>query len=167
MWVTRWEFRMLVKFISDPRWAKPWGRMIYLQISFNITSASVAAGGVRMWGCKGGGAHSHASPLLCMRVSVLRPQRFIDVGRVTSRGPNAFNYNTLLPNKSNRPYPLGPLWRIAFNSRDPDIFYDRIMHYSPFRFFAFFIPPGFSRFGRTLRKIFTALSYFLLLLTCL
>lgn len=27
-------------------------------------------------------------------------RRFIDVDRVTSRGPNAFNYNTLLPNKS-------------------------------------------------------------------
>lgn len=29
------------------------------------------------------------------------PQRFIDVDRVTSRGLRSFNYNTLLPNKSN------------------------------------------------------------------
>lgn len=28
------------------------------------------------------------------------PRRFMVTDRVTSRGPNAFNYNTLLPNKS-------------------------------------------------------------------
>lgn len=66
-----------------------------------------------------------------VRACAVRPRRFIDVDRVTSRGLCAFNYNTLLPNKSNpRPAPRRPLWRIAFNSGDPDIFYDQIMHYS-------------------------------------
>lgn len=60
----------------------------------------------------------------------LPPARFIDVDRVTSRGPYAFNYNTLLPNKSSPPSARAPLWGIAFNSGDPDIFYERIMRYS-------------------------------------
>lgn len=60
----------------------------------------------------------------------LPPVRFIDVDRVTSRGPYAFNYNTLLPNKSSPPSARAPLWGIAFNSGDPDIFYERIMRYS-------------------------------------
>lgn len=65
--------------------------------------------------------------------------RFIDLGRSDITGaPNAFNYNTLLPNKSDLSLPRArQLWRIAFNSRDPDIFYDRIMHYSLFLSFLY------------------------------
>lgn len=65
--------------------------------------------------------------------------RFIDLGRSDITGaPNAFNYNTLLPNKSDLSLPrTRQLWRIAFNSRDPDIFYDRIMHYSLFLSFLY------------------------------
>lgn len=80
-----------------------WNFDLCLFVSYAAIWHTVTEGEFQLGILLAGGCRSLTCLTFALHESVRAavPQRFIDVDRVTSRGPNAFNYNTLLPNKSN------------------------------------------------------------------